>query len=55
MEKWEWEVQAVAGPIPRSVQDLEAFLGQVVPRAKIWERIVCAWKLEKLRPEGSWE
>lgn len=41
-----WQVQAVAGPISRSMQDLEVFLGQVVPWAKLWgaDGVPGSWK-----------
>lgn len=48
-------VQAVTGPIARSVQDLNTFLSQVVPRAEMWgEDCVCgSWGRGDLRGSGN--
>lgn len=48
-------VQAVTGPIARSVQDLDTFLKEVVPRAEMWgeDCVPGTWKQDHLRGSGE--
>jgi Asp-tRNA(Asn)/Glu-tRNA(Gln) amidotransferase A subunit family amidase len=47
-------IQAVSGLITRSVQDLDIFLKEVVPRAEMWgeDCVPGSWKQEELRGSG---
>jgi Asp-tRNA(Asn)/Glu-tRNA(Gln) amidotransferase A subunit family amidase len=48
-------IQAVTGPIARSVQDLETFLKEVVPRSEMWgdDCVPGTWTQEELRGSGD--
>ncbi len=48
-------VQAVTGPIARSVQDLDTFLKEIVPRAEMWgeDCVPGRWKEGELRARGD--
>jgi Asp-tRNA(Asn)/Glu-tRNA(Gln) amidotransferase A subunit family amidase len=48
-------IQAVTGPIARSVQDLETFLKQVIPRAEMWgeDCVPGTWNREELKGSGD--
>jgi Asp-tRNA(Asn)/Glu-tRNA(Gln) amidotransferase A subunit family amidase len=47
-------IQAVTGPIARSVQDLDTFLKEVVPRAEIWgeDCVPGAWENKNILGSG---
>ncbi|KIW30847.1 uncharacterized protein PV07_02540 [Cladophialophora immunda] len=47
-------VQAVAGPIARSVRDIDVFLREVIPRATMWAEdcMPCPWPLSDPSPRS---
>ncbi|KIW84751.1 hypothetical protein Z517_00139 [Fonsecaea pedrosoi CBS 271.37] len=46
-------VQAVAGPIARSVRDIDVFLREVIPRAPLWgeDCMPCPWPVSSPSPQ----